>query len=191
MFAIFLLCGYFVYREFKPKPPPPPPAPPPILQEPLPIISEQEQAKVLRAAHDQDPGVRWEAVMFLEKIKHPKALPLLFEKLHRDPDVQLRMRTAHLLGERQGREVSQNLVKALKDAEPQVRVAVLQALERLGDYGVASVVTESLNDQEEAVRLQALRTLNSLQDKKAAEIAAEQARQEELRRQAEGERRRK
>lgn len=184
------IAGYFAFQQFKPKPPPPPPPPPPpaILLEPAPVISPEEQAKVIRSANDQDPNVRWEALIFLQKMGSPEALPLMIEKLHKDPEPDIRKRAIRTVAERKGpekAEIAKHLVQALRDPEADVRVEVLAALDRLGDYSVASAITDCLKDQEDAVRVQALRTLNSLQDKKAAEIAAEMRRQEELRRQAE------
>lgn len=190
-FLVFVVAGYFAFQQIKPKPAPPPPPPPPppaILLEPAPVISPEEQAKVVRSANDQDPNVRWEALVFLDKMKSEQALPLFFEKLHKDPDTDVRIRIVKALADRKGPEkpqIARELVASLKDPEPSVRVEVLAALDRIGDYSVASAITEMLKDQEDQVRVQALRTLNSLQDKKQAEIEAERRRQEELRRQAE------
>ena len=60
MAVILAAAGFLTWRQRSPKPvPAPPPAPPAALKEPAPIISEAEQAKVIRAAKDQDPDVRW------------------------------------------------------------------------------------------------------------------------------------
>jgi HEAT repeat protein len=187
MLIAFVVAGYFAFEQFKPKPPPPPPPPPPpaILLEPAPVISPEEQEKVIKSTNDQDPNVRWEALVFLDKMKSPQAMPLLLEKLRKDPELDVRIKIIRLLGDRRGPDVTQGLVGALRDMEPDARVEALKALDKIGDYSTASAITDVLKDQEETVRVQALRTLNSLQDKKAAEIAAERARQEELRRQAE------
>jgi len=216
MAVILIVAAYFAWRQLKPKPPPPPPPPPPaILLEPVPALSAEEQAKVLKSANDQDPQVRWEAIVFLDKTKVPAAFEVMFNKLHQDPDVELRIKIIKLLVERKGptptprlqqnsvdslnpgavaaptaqekrnAEITQNLVWATKDPLPEIRVAALQALDTLGDYSAASAIMDSLRDPDAQVRLQALKTLNSLQDKKAAMIEAERKRQEELRRQAE------
>lgn len=190
MAVAFIVAGYFAFQQFKPKPPPPPPPPPPaIALQPTPVINPEEQAKVIKSANDQDPEVRWQALLFLDKMKSPEALPLLFEKLHRDPESTVRIKIIALLAARKGApeapQISQNLIEALKDFEPTVRVAALKGLDQIGDYAAASAITELLKDQEDTVREQAIKVLNSLQDKKTAEIVAEQKRQEELRRQAE------
>jgi HEAT repeat protein len=187
MGVVLVVAGFFAFQQLKPKPAPPPPPPPPpaITLEPQPIIDPAEQAKIVKSASDQDPGVRWEALVLLDKMKSPQALPLMFEKLEKDPEPEVRIKIIKVLSARKGPEITQHLVGALKDLEPSVRVEALIALDQIGDFAAASAITDTLKDQEETVRIQALKTLNSLQDKKAAEIAAEQKRQEELRRQAE------
>ena len=175
------VAGFLAYKEFKPVPPPPPPPPPPaILSEPAPVINEAEQAKIFKSAEDQDPGVRWEAVLLLDKMKSPQAMPLMTHMLQKDVDPTVRIKIIALLGDRRGPEVINALVGSLKDNEPDVRLASLKALERIGDYSVAGIIaTGPIKDQEESVRLQALKTLNTLQDKKAAEIEAARARYEQ------------
>ncbi|MBI5238833.1 MAG: HEAT repeat domain-containing protein [Elusimicrobia bacterium] len=214
MTVVLGVAGYFAWNQFKPRQAPPPPPPPPaILTEPAPLISPDEQAKVVRSASDQNSEVRWQAIIFLDKMKVPVAFDVMFEKMRKDPDVELRIKIIGLLGQRGAQkvtvtansndplsptysadptsreqrvsEISQHLVAAAKDSIPEIRIAALQALEVMGDYSVASAVTDSLKDPDEKVRLQALRTLNTLQDKKAALIEAERRRQEELRRKAE------
>lgn len=187
MLVVFIVAGFFAFQQLKPKPPPPPPPPPPpaINLEPTPVIDQAEQAKIIRSTNDQDSQVRWEAMVFLDKMKSPYASQILFEKMHKDPDPDVRTKIIRLIGTRHGPEISRHLVYSLKDMEASVRVTALQALDQVGDYATASSITETLKDQDETVRLQALKTLNSLQDKKAAEVEAERRRQEELRRQAE------
>lgn len=175
------IAGFMAYQEFKPVPPPPPPPPPPaILSEPAPVINEAEQAKILKSTEDQDPQVRWEAVLLLDKMKSPQAMPVIFHMLRKDLEAPLRIKAAQLLGGRSGSDVTDALVGALKDQEPEVRLAALLAIEKIGDYSVAGVIaTGPIKDQEESVRLQALKTLNTLQDKKQAEIDAARARYEQ------------
>lgn len=174
-------AGFMAYQEFKPTPPPPlPPPPPAILSEPAPVINEAEQAKILRSAEDQDPNVRWEAAILLDKVKSPQAMRVLFYMLHKDLDATVRIKAAELLGGRGGTDVVNALVAALKDREPDVRLAALRAIEKIGDYSVAGIIaTGPIKDPEENVRLQALRTLNILQDKRQAEIEAARARYEQ------------
>ena len=183
---VLLVCaiavaGFMAYKEFKPVPPPPPPPPPPaILSEPAPVINEAEQAKILKSTEDQDPSVRWEAVMLLDKMKSPHAMPVVFHMLRKDLEPTIRIKACELLGDRNGPDVLEALVGALKDQEPEVRLAALRAIDKIGDYSVAgAIATGPIKDQEESVRLQALKTLNSLQDKKQAEIEAARVRYEQ------------
>ena len=187
--AVMVLCGFFAFQKVKPKPEPPPPPPPPpppaILMEPAPVIDEAEHSKIIKSASDQDPEVRWQAMLLLDKMQSPKAMPIFYEKLQKDPEMALRMKIATHLGTKKGPEVAQNLIWALKDIEPEVRREALLALDHLGDYASASAITDSLKDGDESVRIQALKTLNSLQDKRAKEIEEERKKYEEAKRQAE------
>lgn len=175
-------ASFMAYEKFKPVPPAPPPPPPPaILSEPAPVIDAAEQAKILKSAEDPDPEVRWEAVVLLEKMKSPQAMPVLFYMLHKDPEISVRIKAVALLSKRRGTDVVNALVGALKDPEPDVRLATLRAIETIGDYSVAGLIATSgpLKDRDESVRLQAIKTLNALQDKRQAEIEAAKARYEQ------------
>ncbi len=175
--------GVLVWQRFlKPAPPPPPPPPPPpaILSEPAPVVSPAELQRVLKSTQDTDPGVRWEAVVFLDKIKSPQAYPIMFYMLQRDQEPSLRVKIINLLGTRGGPDVLKALLGATHDQEADVRVAALQALDTIGDYSVASAIADgSLRDQDDKVRLQAVKTLNDLQDKKIKAIQEAQQRYEE------------
>ncbi|MFA6004353.1 MAG: HEAT repeat domain-containing protein [Elusimicrobiota bacterium] len=213
MVLILVVAGYLAWQQFKPvPPPPPPPPPPPVTAPPAPVISAEELAKITKSTNDLDPMVRWEAITFLDKMKVPDTFPIMFDKLHKDPDLDLRLKVITLLGQRGGpktitvpnqndplnptavlaassadnlsSQIAQHLIWATNDPEPDVRIAAIKALDEIGDYSAASALTESLKDSDERVRLQALRTLNSLQDKKVAILEAERRRQEEARRQA-------
>ncbi len=175
-------ASYMAYQQFKSAPPPPPATlpEPAILSEPSPIINEAEQAKILKLVEDQDPGVRWEAVVLLDKMKSPQAMPILFHLLQKDLEPTVRVKAVELLGGRSGPDVLNALVGALKDQETDVRLASLRAIEKIGDPSVAGVIaTGPIKDQEESVRLQALVTLNALQDKRQAEIEAARLRYEQ------------
>ena len=189
---ILLLSGaiaYLAWNSFlKPAPPPPPPPPPPpaILNEPAPVISPAEMEKVLKSVQDPDPSVRWEALVFLDKIKSPEAMPLLFDKLQHDQEPAVRIKIITLLSDRRRPDVLQALLGAMKDLEPDVRVAALRALDKIGDYSVApAIALGPTRDQDEKVRLQAIKTLNSLQDKKQKEIDEARKRYEAEKKRAE------
>lgn len=174
LILLFGAASWMAWQKFKPVPPPPPPPPPPaILSEPAPVINPEEQRKILKSAEDPDPGVRWEAVLLLDKMRSPEAMPLMFHMLEKDLDPGLRIKIVDLLAKRRGPEVVEAVVGRMKDQEPDVRLAALRALDTIGDYSVAGAIAAGpIKDQDETVRLQALKTLNSLQDKKQAEIEA-------------------
>jgi HEAT repeat protein len=188
-----VLCGtgFLAWRQFKPTPPPPPPPPPAVVIEATPVISEAEQAKVIRLSRDPDAKVRWEALVLLDKLKVTD--DIVFERLHKDSDPELRIKLIELLGHRavnnpprtppctpkKAQEIIDNIISVSRDPIPEIRLAALQSLQSIGDYTIAPRLMESLKDVDERVRTQALQTLSSLQDKKAAVIEAERRRQAE------------
>ena len=181
--ALAVALGIVLFQRgvFTPAPPPPPPPPPPpaILSLPAPVINEAELQKVLKSAEDSEPTVRWEAVVFLDKVNSPRAMPLMQEMLQHDMEPTLRIKIINLLGNRHGAEVMKALVGSMKDQEAEVRLAALRALDKIGDFSIATDIANGpLRDQEESVRLQAMKTLNSLQDRKQKEIDAAKARWE-------------
>ena len=183
--VVMAVAGYFAFQQTKAKPAAlagtpaaspaagaAAPAAPVLKVEPAPVISAAEQAKIVKSTSDQDPRVRWEAMVFLDKIQSPQSYPILFEHLRKDLEPEIRVKVLKLLSERSGTDVVQNVVWACKDQIPEVRVAALQAIDKIGDFRAANAVTEAARDYDDAVRLQALKTLNSLQDKKQAEARA-------------------
>ncbi|MFI5347167.1 MAG: HEAT repeat domain-containing protein [Elusimicrobiota bacterium] len=185
-FAVLLLAGAIAVvlwqkGVFTPPAPPaaPPPPPPAILNEPAPVINEAELQKVLKSATDPEPTVRWEAVVFLDKVKAPQAMPLIQEMLLHDQEPTLKIKLIGLLSDRRGPEVMSSLLGATHDQEADVRLAALRALEKIGDFSIASQIADGpIRDQDENVRLQAMKTLNSLQDRKQKEIEEARARYE-------------
>lgn len=185
-FAVLLLAGALAMILWQrgvfspPAPPPPPPPPPPaILNEPAPVINDAELQKVLKSATDPEPNVRWEAVVFLDKVKAPQAMPLIQDMLLHDQEPSLKIKIIGLLSDRRGPEVMSGLLAATHDQEAEVRLAALRALEKIGDFSVAPQIADGpIRDQDEAVRLQAMKTLNSLQDRKQKEIEEARARYE-------------
>ena len=106
MIVVLSVAGYFACQQFKPKPSLPPlPPPPAILTEPAPIINPEEQAKIIKSASDQDPDVRWQAIIFLDKMKVPSAYDVMFDKMHKDQDVELRIKVITLLGQRGAQKI--------------------------------------------------------------------------------------
>ncbi len=173
------LLGYLAWTNFKPAvplpPPPPPPAPPPMLAQAPPMVLDSESlARVRASANDTDPTVRWEAVQFLMSSHDPQADEIIFSMLHRDSDPNIRKKTVMLLSNRRGRFVVEQLLKRLTDSNAEVRLAVLNAMTKIGDYTTADAISSALHDSDKRVRLAALQTLNALQAKRDAELQATQ-----------------
>lgn len=195
LFIAFAVSGYFVFIRAKSAEKKTAAAiqeetlpPAPIMEvkpiEIKPVISAEEQNKIVHTTNDTDPNVRWEAMVLLDKLKAPAAYPVLFDKLRRDTELDVRLKIIKLLSQRPDPEVIRQLTLATKDMAPEVRLEALRALEAIGDGSAAAAVMECLKDTEDSVRLQALKTLNTLQDKRQKDAADEQKRQEEARRKA-------
>ncbi len=184
MFVLFIGAGYFAYQQLKPKPVPPPPPPPPILSKlstMRPLLSPEDEQRIARSADDTNESVRWQALKLLASGRSSLALPLLFKHLHRDQSLSLRVKILGLLSKYpDNNDVLNNLVAALGDYNPEIRLATLKALGAMNAYAAAANITALLKDPEESVRQQALTTLNDLQKKRQDEInkACQEWRQE-------------
>ena len=179
------------------QPPAAPPATPapPVLPErtagpPPSVLSPQEMERVLETTRDPNPNVRWEAAKLLVKTHAPQTAMILEEMMTKDTDAALRRNVVVLIGQEGGPLATRELTVALRDMEPNVRIAALQMLNRLGDYTAAPAISELLQDSDDQVRLTALNTLNALQTRRDDEArrqqereAAERRKQEELLRQ--------
>jgi len=203
-FASIVLFFVGAFKLFyRPAPPPiapqaSPPAVPPSLtlpsrtvDPPPSVLSPEQLLKVLETTRDPNPSVRWEAVKFLKKSNSPQSDAIIEEMMTRDTDATVRRNVVVLIGESGGPRATRQLVVALQDMDPMVRIAALRAIHRLGDYSAAPAISELLRDTDDTVRLAALNTLNALQQKRDDEVRkqqrerqeAERRRQEELMRQ--------
>jgi len=186
MFIVYITAGYFAYQELKPKPLPPPPPPPPILSKLklltiTPLLSPQDEQRIARSADDMNKDVRWQALQLLANGHSSLALPLIFEHLRHDPSLSLRVKILGLLSKYpHNNDVLSNVLSALNDYNPDIRLAALKALDEMRAYAAAPNITVFLKDPEESVRQQALTTLTDLQKKRQDEInkACQEWRQE-------------
>ncbi len=174
--AVFLGAGILLFLKpsFK-KPPPPPPPPPPIedITPPPPLIDAEQEKQIILTTIDQDPLVRWEAITLLDKLGSPKAFDIMFERLHQDPDLGLRLKIiARMAKEKDNPEITQNMVWATKDIDERVRIAALIGLRQIGDPKTAAAATAALQDTHDKVRFEALQTLNKLEDIRAEQVRA-------------------
>jgi len=190
IFVIAILAvGYYAYTKYSGNQKgavEAPPPPPPVIELPPPhVLSDPELQRVQASTKDSDPHVRWEALQLLVTSQDPRAEEIMFQMLHHDSEADIRKNIIGVLGERKGPRVSENLVEMLKDMEPEVRLAALQSLARVGDPSTAPAISEALRDSDERVRLSALTTLKNMQDQRNREIEEKRRLQEELVRQRE------
>ncbi len=154
-------------------PPPPPPVQPP----PAPIIDPAQEARVINATKDNNPSVRWNAVLFLVNMRSPKAKPVIFWMLHHDMDADLKVKLIGLLSKNVGPdapEVIRQIESAVHDPGAKVRIEAMKVLDELNDYAASPLLTESLSKDTNAdVRRQALVSLNDLQSKWNAKVLAD------------------
>ena len=178
VFALFVLlaaAAFLARQQLRPYQPPPPAAEPAAvssLQDPAPVLSETEIAKVRQSLQDGDPAVRWAAVQLLYGIHDPRLGELLETMIADDPDPDLRVKIVGLMKGRADLARLGGLVKGLGDVDKGVRIASLNALGDIGDPSVVTWVTALLKDPEPDVRVKALQTLGRFQDKRRLEFQA-------------------
>jgi HEAT repeat protein len=153
------------------------PEPAPVEEtEPALTLDSASMQRIRNATRDSNTIVRWQATKFLVAMEDDQAAPLLFSMLHRDADITNRKNVVSLLAEYDEPVVTQHLIRALKDTNAEVRLGVLDALAKLGDYAAAESIGGMIHDSNERVRLKAIRTLDSLE--KLREKQIERAKEE-------------
>ena len=165
MALVLGVAGYFAWQQFKPKPPPPPPPPAPILlTAPASIINTEEQAKIIKSANDQDAEVRWQAILFLDKMKVPVAWDVMFEKIHKDTDLDLRLKVIKLIGE----HGAQKLTILPNPADPLNPIvsacAVSTGVDEKCARDIAQHLVATAQDPIPEIRIAALKSLDTLGD---------------------------
>ena len=132
-------------------------------QEALPLL-----AATVRDANAAEP-VRKAALMSIEGLGGDAAVPALIDLLgHADLGVELRVRTIAAVGKLEAKVAVAPLLTALKDPEPAVRAAAVEALSRAGRVdGVAEALRPSLNDPSIEVRNRGIAAMGRLKDREA------------------------
>jgi HEAT repeat protein len=154
------------------KPPPPAPVQPP----PAPIIDPVQEERVINATKDNNPSVRWNAVLFLINMRSTKAKPIIFWMLHHDMDSELKVKLIGLLAKNAGPdapEVIRQIESAAHDPNSKVRIEAMKTLDQMSDFAASPLLTRALRDQDADVRRQALLSLNDLQSKWNAKVLAD------------------
>lgn len=169
--------GYSAYTRFGGRASPPEPA---AVHEPAfagpasaaAVLGPKELSRVRRSLRDRDPAVRAAAVELLSAVRDPALLEGLADIIEEDPDAGVRRRALAAL-QSGGTAVMVGLLRGLKDYEPSVRLASLNALGELGDPSAAPFVARAaVDDPDPEVRGAALRVLGRFQAKKEKEFRA-------------------
>jgi hypothetical protein len=138
---------------------------------PGPIEDEREreerraaaQAAFIGDLESPDPAIRADAAQFM--MPDEQAIPLLSNLLATDPNPSVRAAAAKTLGDsRDSPDAVRALVRALRDPDPDVVVASLDALDWIGEATVAPELEFLLEDPVPRVREAAAETIESLAD---------------------------
>jgi len=177
--ALALIAGascflYFNYRQQIAEPPkPPPPVPAAVAKdEPAPLLSVEDLARVKKSAADPDTNVRWSALQLLFAFHDPDAVALLEKAIAEDPDQELRLKAIRLLSSAKDVDKVPGLVRGLKDTDREVRLASLKALGDVADPAATPWVVEALKDPDSDIKVAALDTLGKFQDKRKKDFKA-------------------
>lgn len=137
-----------------------------------PVLPRSDFDRVRRSLGHRSPAVRRAAMELLHALRDPYMLDKLDRMAGEDPDPAVRRRAAVLLDEGGATAVA-GLLRGLRDPQPAVRLASLEALTRVGDPATAVFIAEvAVSDAEPEVRAEALKALQSFQDKRAGEFRA-------------------
>jgi HEAT repeat protein len=142
-------------------------------------LDEKELEKLRRGArHSEQAGDR---AMYLGKLvaaKDPQAPKLLGDAVATDSESEVRIKALNMLLTMQHPTTIDVCKRALIDDDITVRMAVLNAIQVLGDVSAASALVEVVNnDMEPEVRMGALRTLGSLHEKARADAEQKAAKE--------------
>ena len=130
--------------------------------------------EILGGAYRSDPDVRARAAAIagVGKIKSKEALPLLREA-SADPDFVVATNACEALGESGETRGSDALVAAYRawknNSEPDVRIAAIEALTKLGAVGAMEIYSDALSDADLRVRKAAYEAFNELWGKRVAD----------------------
>jgi len=119
---------------------------------------------------EKDWPVRSAACGALGKLRDAKAVPDLLAALQSDASWVVREHAALALGKLKAAGVVEALVAALKQADPEIRAAVAEALGRQGGDRARGTLAELLSRDVPAVRVAAARALAATKDAGAADL---------------------
>ncbi|MEZ6241519.1 MAG: HEAT repeat domain-containing protein [Phycisphaerales bacterium] len=117
------------------------------------------------AARDEDAGVRWAGVRALGVHGSPEHVPLLIERLIKDPDRLVRAEAARALQRIHNPVAIDPLLQAIRlksESEPEVRAAAADALGQYAERRVVQGLIAALNDPALVVNHATLKSLRTL-----------------------------
>ncbi|HXI83605.1 MAG TPA: HEAT repeat domain-containing protein [Verrucomicrobiae bacterium] len=127
---------------------------------------EKAIAALVRAIVSDDREARLHAHEAIIRSRAVSALPSLTGYLHH-PNRDVREKIIRIFGEIGGGEQLPAVIEALKDTDPVVRFAAVQALRRLRGEGLVEALQERCNDADANVRAESARTLGNLGERTA------------------------
>ncbi|MBI3272157.1 MAG: HEAT repeat domain-containing protein [Planctomycetes bacterium] len=127
-------------------------------------------SKDVRGVLSPDADVRREAIVSMGATRDPAAIPVLADRLLKDPDDLVRAASARALGRIRTRTTGPYLVAALKDDSTRVRWDACEALADVQDPATSHDLTKILDSDEDAdCRRAAAKALGTLANPDAAE----------------------
>ena len=173
--AMFAAASWYLYREYTRQAVP---APAPVVVKPAPVkappfLGNDELAKIRKNARGGAPNVRWASIELLYALGDPESVPLLERAVTEEADPANKLKALKMLTEAGGKASVSGIVKGLKDPDKDVRIATIQALEKLGDPAAARWIAQAADKEyEPEVKVEAFRALGSFQDKRRADFEA-------------------
>ncbi|HNS25592.1 MAG TPA: HEAT repeat domain-containing protein [Methanobacteriaceae archaeon] len=118
-------------------------------------------------------GVRENSAEALGMIGEESAIDALIQALEEDPDEEVRWKAVWVLGEIGNIQVTEALIKALKDNDWTVRRHAANSLGMIGDEEAVPSIIKALNDRDWHVRKYAAVALGKMKDERAIPILLE------------------
>jgi HEAT repeat protein len=122
--------------------------------------------ELLAALASENPETRIDAIQTIETQTHTEAVGPLIDMLHDDADMGVRYTAAHALAVFADPAATDALLVALRTHDMWLRVAVTDALIRIGEPAVDGLVI-ALRDENHAVRRAAAKALGKIGDERA------------------------
>ncbi len=120
---------------------------------------------LIQALQDKESYVRLRAVLALGAMKDKTAIEPIIQALQEDEDINVQGGAAWVLGEIGDANVTEHLIKALKNKSSQVRLFAVMALGMVGDHRAVNPLLKSMKDKDNNVRQAAWEALQWVVDR--------------------------